>query len=273
MRKLHQAAESLEDPTSVIDEGLEALRIHRENYTPEGLKYLQLLWWEFPPEHQAAVRHGSSMRFLIDPGDHLEENPQMTEEQQKVVEEFVEELMQLGVLVPADRPLRRACPLFVVPKPRQPGQWRCIADMRRGGQNDCSSCDPIYLPSSRDILPHLYHGGWTVVADLSKYFHNFLTIPEERDLMGVIHPVTGQHLYYRSLPMGSSNSPSISCRIGEGVLEAFRKECPLFCGAPAENTWQSGLASGGYDSSLGHGRIYRRKDGHLVAQVHGFVDD
>jgi hypothetical protein len=43
---LRKAAESFEDPMSVIDEGLEALRVHRQNYNAKGPdpKQLQLLW-------------------------------------------------------------------------------------------------------------------------------------------------------------------------------------------------------------------------------------
>ena len=275
VRKLYKEAQYRPDPTSVVAEGLEALEIHRQNYTEEGPKILQLLWWEFPPEHQEAVRLGSSMRFLVElKGIQLEDSPELTEEQLEVVVKFVEELISLGVLEEADGPLQRVCPLFVVPKPGQPGQWRCIADMRRGGQNEFSSCDPIYMPSSKDILPHMYKGGWSAVADMSKYFHNFLTLPEERNLMGVIHPVTGKHYRYRTLPMGSTNSPSTACRIGEGVLEALRREHPLFKATKViDNTWKSGLVSGGYDSSLGHGRVELQENGNPVVQVMGFVDD
>ena len=111
--------------------------------------------------------------------------------------------------------------MFCVPKPGQPGQRRVIADMRAGGQNDCCGAEPIYLPSSQDILPHLYTNGWSAVADQSKYFHNFFTLPEERDLVGVVHPITGECMWWKGLPMGSRNSPSISCCFGEGVLERF----------------------------------------------------
>ena len=273
VRNLRATVEGRPDAHHLIEEGLEALEIHRRNYTDEGPKYLQLLWWEFPVEHQEAIRQGSSLCFLVDPGTELVPNPPLTEEQLEVVKRFVEELMSLGVLVPSDRPLKRVCPMFCVPKPGQPGQWRCIADMRRGGQNDCCGHDPIYLPSHQDILPHLYSGGWSGIADKSKYFHNFLTLPEERDLVGVIHPITGEHLWYRGLPMGSTNSPSISCRIGEGVMEMFRRECPLFHGTPVENTWRQALDGECFRPALGHGRVWIQSNGRPVAQIYGFVDD
>ena len=187
-KSLKQAIRGCPDADKLLQDGLDALEIHRQNYTEEGPKILQLLWWEFPPEHREAVRLGSSLCFLVDPGTELVPNPPLDGEELDVAAQFVDELMALGVLVPNTRPLRRVCPLFCVPKPGQPGQWRCIADMRRGGQNECCSHDPIYMSSHRDILPHLYTGGWSAVVDKSKYFHNFLTLPEEQDLLGVIHP-------------------------------------------------------------------------------------
>jgi hypothetical protein len=194
MRTLQEVIRGRSDAKTLLREGLEALKIHQANYMDQGPKYLQVLWWEFPETHRDAVRVGFSMRFLEDPGTELVKNPPLTPDQLKVVCKFVEELRSLGVLQPATRLLRRVCPLFVVKKPGQKGQWCCIADMKRGGQNACCGLDPIFLPSSKDILPHLYEGGWTAIADASKYFHNFPTLPEERDLIGLIRPRTGEHL-------------------------------------------------------------------------------
>ena len=262
------------DEAELYLEGLEALAIHRQNYTEEGPKYLQVLWWEFPEAHREAVRVGSSLRFLVDPGEELIPNPPLTPEQLETVVKFVDELIALGVVRKATRKLRRVCPIFVVPKAGQPGQWRCIADMRRGGQNECCGLDPIYLPTSRDILPQLYSGGYSGVADASKYFHNYPTLDNERDLMGIIHPTTGEHLWYVGLPMGSVNSPSISCRIGEGILELLRAESPLFkATSRKENTWRSALNTGEYDQDLSHGYVSYQDNGNPVAQVYAFVDD
>lgn len=274
VQNLQRAIVGRPDYDELLADGLDALEVHRTNYTEEGPKFLQVLWWEFPALHQEAVRIGSSMRFLIDPGEELVPNPPLTPEQVLVVEEFINELMDLGVVRKATRPLRRVCPIFVVEKPGQPGQWRCIADMRRGGQNDCCGLDPIYLPTSRDILPHLYSQGWSGVADASKYFHNYPTMDNERDLIGIIHPTTGEHLWYVGLPMGSVNSPSISCRIGEGILDMLRQESSVFrVHHREENTWRTALQHGSYRSKLNHGYVSFQANGLPIAQVYAFVDD
>jgi len=214
------------------------------------------------------------MRFQINPGAELVPNPVMTSEQHAVVEIFVNELLELGVLRPAEKPLRRVCPLFVVAKAGQPGQWQCIADMRRGGQNDCCSLDPICLPCTHDMLPMLYSGGWTAIADASKYFHNYQTLPEEQELIGIVHPTTGEHLWYVGLPMGSVNSPSIACCFGEDILDLLREESLVYRSfKQVENTWHTALQCGKYDAAIGHGYVFLQENGRPVAIAFGFVDD
>ncbi|CAB9530606.1 hypothetical protein SEMRO_2952_G340930.1 [Seminavis robusta] len=99
VESLRQATRNLPDREEAYQDGLEALKIHRDNYSPAGPKYLQVLWWEFPPDHQEAVRRGSSMRFLVDPGEEIVPNPALTDEQIQVVGEFVDELEPPGSCV------------------------------------------------------------------------------------------------------------------------------------------------------------------------------
>ena len=49
--------------------------------------------------------------------------------------EFVDELIKLGVVRDIDEGMEilTNAPLFVVPKEGQPGEWRVIADMLKGG--------------------------------------------------------------------------------------------------------------------------------------------
>ena len=59
----------------------------------------------------------------------------MDESDLEAAQEFVDELILLGVFREIDKGLKvfSDAPLFVVPKPGQPGQWQCIADMKKGG--------------------------------------------------------------------------------------------------------------------------------------------
>jgi hypothetical protein len=180
------------------------LKRHRSNYTEEGPKYLQLLWWEFPEEHWGPLREGCKLGFIIAPGGELK----------AIAGRFMDELKNLGVLKPTTEEIIANCPLFCVDKSiLQPGEKRCIANCKRGGQNGCCGKDPVYLVQTETILHQLYSGGYSGVADASKQFHNFPTHPSKYQYIGCCHPVTDEPLYYAGLLMGTTNSPAIACRI------------------------------------------------------------
>jgi hypothetical protein len=82
------------------------------------------------------------------------------------------------------------CPLFLVAKPVQTYQWRCIADMNKGHKNKSCAAYPVHMTCPEDILPSMYPGGFSSVIDASKFFHMFLTVDEERQFMGLAHPYT-----------------------------------------------------------------------------------
>jgi hypothetical protein len=136
------------NPHEVISEGLALLEVHCSNYGPQGPQQLVVLWWECPPVHWEELRLGASMNFLATPAARKEPNSPFTIEQLSTTEGFVDELIALRVLdaVPEGTSLLSTCPLFLVPKPGQPVQWRCIADMKKGGQNAVCTSDPVYLP-------------------------------------------------------------------------------------------------------------------------------
>jgi hypothetical protein len=99
----------------------------------------------------------------------IHENAGMDEEQTQVAVNFVEELLDLGaVRTPTEgRAILTTAPLFVVPKEGQEGEWRVIADMLRGGQNECIAGDPVFLPRISHILDQMYTGGYSAVVDAS----------------------------------------------------------------------------------------------------------
>ena len=94
------------------------------------------------------------MNFLTPPPHKITPNAPMTNEQVEIAAEFIDELWQIGVfeLIPESSELYANAPLFMVAKPGQPGQWRVIADMKNGGQNDHIGKDSFHLPQARMIL-------------------------------------------------------------------------------------------------------------------------
>ena len=74
------------------------------------------------------------MNFMLTPKSEIVENGKMDPEQLATAVKFAEELIALGVLFEQEEAnVYNNFPLFLVPKPGQPGQWRCIADGKRGG--------------------------------------------------------------------------------------------------------------------------------------------
>ena len=276
MQNLRQAAKSFPDPTVVIKEGIAALHTHRGNYTLDGpeAKKLKLLWWEFPEEHWKPLREGSRMNFLRAPSAVIHDNAPMTDEQTQVAASFVDELLDLAaVQTPAEgRKILTTAPLFVVPKEGQEGEWRVIADMLRGGQNECIGSDPVFLPRISHILDQMYSGGYSAVVDASKYFYQFPTHPDDRPYLGLRHPITQTLLEYAGLPMGAANSPAIACRYGLAFIRMLQSRFEAFQGNPKINCWWTGFSEDGYDPDLGYGFTLIGKDGG-AAKVWAFVDD
>ena len=128
----------LQQRHAIIQEGLEILDIHRGNYSSTGpdLHQLQIIWWEFPPEHWDALKNGSPMNFIIQPEDNIHPNVPMDIEQKQIAGQFVDELTDIVALgrPPKGIKIRTTTPLFCVPKPGQKRQWRVIADMKSGGK-------------------------------------------------------------------------------------------------------------------------------------------
>jgi hypothetical protein len=103
---LKAAVAGMPEADQLFKEGLEALNVHHENYkTDDGtIKHLQLLWWEFPPEHWAELREGCPMNFLTKPTKGITPNAPMMAEQQEIAAEFINELWHIGIfeLIPND---------------------------------------------------------------------------------------------------------------------------------------------------------------------------
>ena len=263
--------------SDMIEHGYACLRDHRGNYDEVGARptRLRILWWEFPREHWDELRDGSRMHFLQDPVSCIHPNSAMTPDQAKVGGAFLDELYALGIAAeqPADDPVLTTAPLFCVPKPHQVDEWRVIANMKEGGQNKCVGTDPVYLNRPTHILEQMYAGGWTAVVDASKFFYQFLTHPDDRKFLGILHPITQVLYAYHGLPMGGGNSPSLAGRYGLAFLRLLREENMIFQGTAQANCWWTGLRTEEYDPRLGYGLILVGEDGEPAVRLWVHVDD
>lgn len=254
------------------------MTVHRGNYndTHPDPKELQIVWWEFPRDHWDDLREGSSMNFLAPPTSQMSPNGEMTDEQQVIAGEFVDELVSLNVLqepLPGTKTLCNA-PLFMLPKEGQPGQWRCIANLLEGGQISVVGNDPVFLPRVSHILPQLYTGGFCASVDASKFFYQFTTRPSERKYLGTIHPVTGTIYEYCGLHMGAANSPALGGRYGLAFVRLIKSRFQVFQGTSQANCWWTGFTKDGtYDPKLGYGYVLIGKEGRPSVKIWVFVDD
>ena len=214
------------------------------------------------------------MNFMLKPQPCKVANGEMTPKQLETAEKFVDKLISLRVLVSQqEENILNNFPLFLVPKPRQPGEWRCIADGRRGGQNDVCLSDPLHLLQPQDILPRLYPGGYSALVDASKYFHMFKTRKDEWKYLGVQHPRTGKWYTYSTLPMGTRQSPAAACKFGNGFLRTVMNTHPAFQGHPCQNDFASDLQGTPFDPLKGNGRVLMGADGHPSVLLFMHVDD
>jgi hypothetical protein len=200
----------------------------------------------------------------------------MTEEQVLIAEEFVDELRDLGVFEEVTRDqLVANGPMFALPKPFQPGQWRILSDMKSGGQNESIGADPTVFPKSGVVLDQLYPGGYSWVADASKFFYQFPTHPEDRKYLGAIHPREATRFFwYCGLPMGAGSSPALGGRYGAAFLRSVREQCASYRGKPDHNTWWGRYSSRrDFDMRVGHGRTQFADNGEPSALVFGHCDD
>ena len=278
VRHLHVAVASLpsKEQQSAFLEGLNALSCHRRNYDGKNIHRLVVLWWEWPERHWDSLRLGTSMNFLRSPKPGFIPNQEMDAIQLGLAVDFVEDLIRLGVVKRASDHgivVLNNFPLFLVPKLGQPGQYRCIADGKRGGQNDCCVPDPCIMTSPDHIIPSLYRNGWSVVLDMSKYFHTFVNCHDELPYLGLLYPGTNEPFVYDRLAMGTCNSPGGSGRLGTAFIRHVLETSPIFQGIPIDNS-KIGLILGiPFDPSWGEGRILIGDDGLPAALVWIHVDD
>mmetsp|Transcript_14789 Transcript_14789/g.22576 ORF Transcript_14789/g.22576 Transcript_14789/m.22576 type:complete len:202 (-) Transcript_14789:1367-1972(-) len=118
----------------------------------------------------------------------------------------------------------------------------------------------------------MYSGGFSAVVDLSKFFHNFLTHPQDRPYMGVPHPITDILYTYWSLSMGAGNSPALAGRFSLAFVRLLKENFSKFQGKPETNCWWTSYSEEGFDPALGFGFILKGKDGYAV-KLWVFIDD
>jgi hypothetical protein len=139
----------------------------------------------------------------------------------------------------------------------------------------CIGNDPVFLPRTAHILDQMYTGGYSAVIDVSKFFYQFPTHPDNHPYLGLLHPLTTNEIYeYWGLPMGRPTllllQDGMACRLCACSM--------LVSGNFKGLRWQivGGLASetGEYDPHKGYGYVLADESGSpAVKKVWVHVDD
>jgi hypothetical protein len=100
---------------------------------------------DVPLEHWDDLRDGSYMYFIMAESRHkLMHNPEREVEEIVIAKEFLDELVDLGVLMKVQLgEIVANSPLFCLNKPSQPAQWRILSEMGQGKQNEVIGAAPM----------------------------------------------------------------------------------------------------------------------------------
>ena len=130
----------------------------------------------------------------------------------------------------------------------------------------------MFLLRANHILEEMYTRGYSAVVDMSKYFYNIPTHPDDHPFLGLLHLITGALYTYFGLPMGSSSSPTFASRVGDSFLRLLRQKFGIFSGVGTANFFLSSFKELGYDPDRGYGFILTNQQG-VAVKLCGFVDD
>jgi len=136
----------------------------------------------------------------------------------KIFDEALDELLELGVVEPANR-CPWASPAFTVPKPD--GTPRFITAYQQ--LNNITVPDKYPIPRMDDMLSFLGDFKYISLFDLSKGFYQIEI--EEEDEQKTAFVCHRGHYQFNRVPMGLSNSPATFQRTVDAVLSDLRWKC------------------------------------------------
>lgn len=121
-----------------------------------------------------------------------------------VLRRWLEDMMSRGLVEPT-RTARHTSPIFCVPKPRSPGQWRVVMDMRAVNAS-LAEVSSFTLPEPSELLHDCAHAKFVSAIDLRDGYYCLGLHPDDRDETAFIV----DHRTYRLTvaPMGCSQTPA-----------------------------------------------------------------
>lgn len=178
------------------------------------------------------------MNSMDNPTAGVKETQDLKEEARNITTKFVDELISLKVLcLPSPYiTVVNTFPLFLVSQSAHFGQHRTIGKGKQGGQNDVCVADSCHMTSPDHIVPCSYTSGFSTKLDLSNFFHLVLTQKDEHQYMELIHPKTGNHYVYWTLPMVIKYSQRASGGFAVAFIRMILNTSPLYQGKSVDNS-------------------------------------
>ena len=157
----------------------------------------------------------------IDTGSHqpvCSRYRQLNPSQQATVNDYVEKLLDAGIVEPGDGPW--SSPLQVVPK--ADGKWRPVVDLRR--VNKLVTRDSYPMPLVEETINRISGSTWISKIDLQSAFFSLPLAMSARDKTAFM---TGLHglLRFTALPMGLTTAPQKFQRAVDTALGALQTTC------------------------------------------------
>ena len=140
----------------------------------------------------------------------------------RVLTDHIEEQLRLGFIREVEREPTVTSPIFAIPK-GDTGKWRVIIDLRyvnhfqHPGKFRSEGLDQVRL--------QIRKGDWMTKGDLKHGFHHVAMRREHQKFLGFQHE--GRWYQYTTMPMGSSSSPYVFCRMLRPVLEHIREKLKI----------------------------------------------
>ena len=162
--------------------------------------------WEVPRGQPAgAIGNTQPMRIIADPAKPTPRSRRYPTPKRMlpVLTTWARDMLQRQLIEPTFTATSTAA-IFAVPKPRSPGEWRVVVDLREVNQS-LADLSQHNMPDAAELLTTCEHAQYTSALDLKDGYYSLALHPDDRDLTAFT--VNGRTYRYTVAPMGCSQTP------------------------------------------------------------------
>lgn len=188
-----------------------------------------------------AIRNGVDLMFDKPVKPYYRDNYSSVYEHLDAVVQELDRLEQLGKIERVSHRPFIVSPMGAIVK-ADSNKVRIVLDTTASGLNDCLRAPKMSLPTLSTILERMNPGSYQAKHDLADAFLSIPVRPEQCDVLGIRHPVTGQYYRYRYLCFGLSCAPYIFQSFMEATREVLAKHRVYDCIPYVDDWWMGGTS-------------------------------